>query len=403
MRTRNGLFQFCLFLSILCVFILPTKAMATVEIYGDYSVSLNLDQENKEYIGNPPEGDLGAYLGGNLYLSVVNEENYQYLLDLEIIGSMDEIHGEPPLGISVNQLFLQIPLANYNYLYCGRKIKEIGVSKFFNLSNRISPRYLTGYKYERNVTPGFLELNSIVTPNRAHGFIVYFRETKNWDELNLATYIDYHQGNFSGDGYFYFEKLNDPYLGLNLSYQWGFYQFYLESIWKGKTEKTLLAGETGDLSNDFLTVERKNMLSMVAGVSISHDDWDFVLEYLRWQEGYNEAEQRQFIDYIKAYKTDVYYKPYAFSKNYLAISWSLDPFFHPDLSFEFTGVTSFQSLSKRLSSFTSWEFSTNLRYMLSQNLGITFYLQCLTGGKYGEFNNLTATGPSLALVLTHLF
>ena len=122
---------------------------------------------------------------------------------------------------------------------------------------------------------------------------------------------------------------------------------------------------------------------MVAGVSISHDDWDFVLEYLRWQEGYNEAEQRQFIDYVKACKTDFTYEPYAFTKNYLVISWSLDSFFHPDLSFEVTGVTSFQSLSKRLSSFTSWEFSTNLRYMLSQNLGITFHLSVLLGEVWG--------------------
>jgi|SRR5690554_488133 len=403
MKAGNGLKQFCLYLYVICIFVLPTRAMATVEIYGDFSVSLNLDKANKEFIGAPPGGDLGAYLGGNLYLSAVNEENYQYLLDLEIIGSMDEISGEPPLGLSVNQLYVQIPLTSYNYLYCGRKIKEIGVSNFFNLSNRISPRYLTGYKYERNVTPGFLELNSIVTPNRAHGLIMYFREVKNWDELNLATYIDYHQGNFSGDGYFYYENLNDPYLGLNLSYQWGLYQFYLESIWKGKTEQTLLIDETGDRSTDFLAVERKNMLSLVIGVSLSHDNWDLLLEYLRWQDGYNLAEQRKFIDYIKAYKTDYYYKPYAFSKNYLAISWSLDSFLHPDLTLALSGVASFQSLSGGLSSFSSWEFSTNLRYMLSQNSEITFHASCLTGGEYGEFNNLFATGPSMALVLTHLF
>lgn len=403
MKIRNGFYQFCLFLSVLCIFILPTRAMAAVEIYGDFSVSLNLDKENKEFIGNPPEGDLGTYLGGNLYLSAVNEANYQYLLDLEIMGSMDEIHGNSPLGISVNQLFAQIPLADYNYLYCGRKIKEIGVSKFFNLSNRISPRYHTGYKYKRNVTPGFLELNSIVTPNRAHGLIVYFREAKNWDELNLATYVDYHRGNFSGDGYFYYEKLNDPYLGLNLSYQWGLYQFYLESIWKGKTEQTLLTDETGEQSTNFLSVERKNILSLVIGVSLSHDDWDLTLEYLRWQEGYNHTEQRKFIDYIKTYKTDVPYEPYAFSKNYLAISWALDSFFHPDLSLELSGVTSFQSLSEKLSSFNSWEFSTNLRYMLNQNSGITLHIKHLAGGKYGEFNNLSATSPSIALVLTHLF
>ena len=383
---------------------LSAQPAAGMDIYGDFFTSLNYGGENKGYLGPSPAGNLGTYLGGNLYFSHMDRQFYQYVLDLRLEGSLADA-GEQiaPVNLRINQLFLQAPLSSYSFLYCGKKIKETGVSRFFNISNRISPKFLAGFDYQRNA-PGFVEVNFIRSHQLANGFILYFRGAKDWDKVSAAAYTDFSQGNFNADGYFYYEELEDPFIGVNLSYQRGVCQFYLESIWKNRAEQFVPVGDTGNPAVDFVVRDRNSLFAVVLGASLTKDDWNFSLEYLHRQEGYDRREQKDFIDYLKAYGPEgVCYTRCALLQNYLAVSWSRGSFLHPDLTVGLSGIFSFQPVREEFSQYVSWELSGSVRYMLAQNCGITLHGRYTGGGEYGEFNNLSPEQYSVALVLSYQF
>ena len=401
----------CFFLPVLVAVFLPAGVAAGMDIFGDFHTNLVYRRENKDFLLGPASGgDLGAYLRGNLYFSLMDRDLYHFMLDLQLEGTLtdrmmpDSTTLIAPVSLSVNQLFLQVPLSPYSFVYCGKRNKETGVSRFFHVSNRISPKFLSGFDYERNA-PGFLEGSFIRSDTLANGFILYFRGAENWDQISMAAYTDLNYGNFTADGYLYYEELKNLFFGGNLSYQWGVYQFYLESIWKGQAEQAVVVGNTGNPSDDFLVRDQNNSLSTVFGVALARDRWSLALEYLYRQEGYDREEQRNFVNYFERYRPKelTYYSRYALLRHYLAASWSRSSFFHPDLTLEFSGIVSFQPVREDFSKYAAYELSGNIRYMVSQNCALTLYGRYIIGGEYGEFNNFSPEQFSLALVLSYLF
>jgi hypothetical protein len=317
-------------------------------------------------------------------------------MDGELTNRVAEEPLIAPVSLSVNQCFLQVPFSGRSFLYGGKKMKETGVSQFFNISNRISPKFLSGFNYERNA-PGFIEANFIYSDQLTQGLLLYFREAKNWDQISAAVYTEYNFGNFYVDGYLYYEELEKPFVGVNLSYQQGFYQFYLESIWKDCSKQVIVVGDT------VARRDQKGTLSFVGGVSFVKDKWSLVLEYLHRQEGCNSEEQRDFIDYFCRQEQggEVPYSCYALLRNYLAVSCTYS--IHPELKLGLSTILSFQPVGSNFKEYAAYEFSSNLRYMLNQNCWVTFYGQYLTGGEYGEFNNLSPIRQTIGLALSYMF
>src|SRR5690554_6776198 len=118
MKTRQKT-GFCI-ISALVVLFWWGQVAAGMDIYGDFFTGLNYVRENEEFLEPSPDGNLGAYLGGNLYFSHKDWQLYQFLLDLRLEGNMADRN--VPVNLGINQLFLQVPLSDYSFLYCGKKI-----------------------------------------------------------------------------------------------------------------------------------------------------------------------------------------------------------------------------------------------------------------------------------------
>jgi|SRR5690554_5252460 hypothetical protein len=78
-------------------------------------------------------------------------------------------------------------------------------------------------------------------------------------------------------------------------------------------------------------------------------------------------------------------------------------FIHPALGVGVSGILSFQPGGEKFSEYAAGELTGSISYILSQNCELTLYGRYITGGKYGEFTNLSPERSSVALVLTYQF
>jgi hypothetical protein len=160
------------------------------------------------------------------------------------VGSMYHYIASDVKEKSPIDVYLFIKSKNQLIIY--KKYKEIGVSNCFNISNRISPKFYnySSYSYSENVS-GIIELDILKSGSFSYGFIMSFADARNWGELQATAFINYGIGDFNIEEYFYTEKFHNYFLGSNLTYQLGKYQFYIESIFKGKAEQKVISADTG--------------------------------------------------------------------------------------------------------------------------------------------------------------
>ncbi|HEX3045093.1 MAG TPA: hypothetical protein VHY08_10080, partial [Bacillota bacterium] len=232
----------------------------------------------------PDYKNLGTAISGDLYFQTRDENQFQYYLDLKMDGSfVNSSTAIAPVSLSVNQLYALIPFSEESYLYFGKKMKEIGVSNFFNVSNRISPKFLSNYIYSRKAL-GLVELDELPSDKFNYGLILSFQDAENWDEIQHTVYTNNRIGNFNMENYLYFQKNDDRFWGLDLSYQVGIHQFYLESVLKKHAEQKIITGNTGTL-DDFSVRDTENVPATVLGWSVSKDNFSSAVEYMYRDEG----------------------------------------------------------------------------------------------------------------------
>ena len=63
----------------------------------------------------------------------------------------------------------------------------------------------------------------------------------------------------------------------------------------------------------------------------------------------------------------------------------------------------FQPETARFSNYASWLLLAEIGYEITQNSTLSFYIQKIGGGKYGEFNNLLPYRQSFTLLLKYFF
>lgn len=373
-----------------------------LDIYGNFTTVFSYDKNPNALMTNPNF----TFLGGNLYMQKKDENQFQYLLDLKFNGSLVNSEAETaPVDLTVNQLYILVPFSDKTFLYCGKKMKEIGVSNFFNVSNLISPKFLVNNSFTRNGV-GLVELDRIESDAFSYGFIANFQNAKNWEEVQGVAFTDVRWGNFYLEDYLYLQQSTGCSLGLDATYQMGKYQLYMESVLKGKAQQQVVSGNTGTPGIDFTTREGLNSPAVVLGGSITVDNFVAALEYLYNQNGYDATEQANFIDYFRNYPlvaSDIrkYYSRCAFTQNYLGLKLSWANFMEKQMTLGLATLVSLQPGS-RFQENTSYEVSTNLEYIFNQNLDLNFYLTYRNGGDKGEFNRFYSD-LGLTLVMNYSF
>ena len=359
-----------------------------MDVYGTFTTDGAYSKLNP-YSLTANAADLNTYLGGDLYFQKKDENQIQYLMDLRLDGSLVD---SQPFTLTVNQLYVMVPFSDQTFLYCGKKIKEIGVSNFFNVSNLLSPKYLFNNSYTRDGT-GLLELDRIQSDVFSYGLITNFQNAANWDQVQGVVFTDARFGNFYLEDYLYLQESAGSSLGLDATYQMGKYQLYLESILKSWASRQVVLGNSGVPVDDFSVQELQNCPAVVLGGSITVDNFMAALEYFYNGNGYDASEQAAFMDYFKQFPNQAaninnYYNRCTFTQNYLGLTLSQANFLNKKvLTFNLSTLVSFQPGGDYQAD-TSYEVTTNLDYTFKQNLDFNFYLTYRNGGNYGEFNRL---------------
>lgn len=400
MKKHSALLFFFIFLTV----IVPSATtVAETNIYGETGVALGyMSNSNLITVETEKETNLTADLWGTLYFSAMDHHLNHCLLALNLEGNLAASLAEEddPVSIGVDQFYLQIPLFQDAFLYCGKKQKEKGISRFFNVSNRISPKYLVNYEVTRTA-PGLVELDFIHSPALSHSYILYFPETNRWEETNIAAFMDFSGQRWTADVFCYLEKLSAPLAGFSLSYQHKAWQYYVETIWKRKADQYILR------QNGVEELGLRKMddpLAAVFGLKLTQENWCFTMEFLHRREGYNSEEQRTFIDYIKTDAgREVGFVNHDLLRNYLGISFSIDSILDSRFSAETKAICSFQPDTFCFHQYVSWQMLTQITYEITQNSLLSFFIEHAAGGKYGEFNNVYPFGQLFALIVQYYF
>lgn len=399
---KKFLVRLAVFLLFTAVFPLTTTG-AGIDIYGELGIILAYMDKADSFTPEPGEvSNLGTNLQGNLYFSSIDKDLFHYLLALDLEGSLT---GPAKVSVGVDQFYIQMPLSQRSFLYGGKKRKEKGISHFFNVANRISPQYLSDYEYERSA-PGFIEAAFIHSHVLSHSYMLYFQDANRWEEVSAAAFVDLCLRRLTLDGFFYLEKLSDPMAGFSLSYQKGVFQYYMEALWKREAEQMIIAENSPAGPGELALRDQKNPVSAIFGIKTIRDDWSFVLEFLHRQEGCNYEEQKTFIEYIKnsgQTGSSNNHLPHNLLRNYLGVSFSMNSIKDSRLSAESVAIFSFQPDVTRFRDYASWQVLTQIGYEITQNSVLSFHIQTIEGGKYGEFNNLIPQKKSYALMLKHYF
>lgn len=384
-----------------------------MDIHGNFSSSFSYFASNKDSLLADGEANLSAFLGGNLYFQNRDRDLLQYYLDLSFEGSYSGSKNPltsrialAPVDLGVNQLYVMVPFSHRSFVYLGKKLKEFGVSNFFNISNQISPKYLTDYDFSRKA-PGLIEWHRIHSFNFTYGLMLNFQDARRWDETQLTAFFDSRWQDLSVEGYLYYEPDQDYAFALNSIYQWGDYQFYVESMIKGEAEQWILSD---DVSAPLKRRDLEDYLNLVLGTSVSFDDFEVSIEYLYRHEGLDKKEQEEFINYLGSLPLDVrsekvsdYYSANALLKNYLGFSFSMSSFLVNDLSFDLSTLISFQPEIDRFEDFASYRINTILGYPLTQNLGINLGYRYQGGGELGEYSRLQSHSNVCTFSLAYAF
>lgn len=363
---------------------------ASTDIYGDLSTYYDYNRQNDNSLATPyGYNDLNSV--GDLYLHTITSDQVQFFLDLKLTGCyIDSPFIQAPMDLTVNQLYLMTPVyQDKAFLYWGEKYKEIGVSYFFNISNRISPKYLNGFNYTWN--PVYLtELDVLSSDTLSYGYIRSFEGPNNLSDVLNTEFVDTRLGNLNLEGYLYEDSANQC-LGLDATYQINKYQLYLESIVKQKAEQKIITGNTGDPAVDFQPRDLNGALDFVVGYSVSNGNFSAAVEYMYRNEGYDAGEQDAFIDYLKdhpaaaALMDESDFSSDAFSKNYLGINISQAAFLVNDLSLNLAMVVSGQTDVAAYWKYMGYKMVCSLAYSLTQNLKLTINQACFFGGESSEY------------------
>lgn len=380
MRTKQGLL--IKLITGLCFTILfvsfgaALAGAAELDIYGNLGFTYSTN-----FYKDPPEviPGLGTWAGGDLFIRGSDDQSLlQFLLDLKYDSNI-LLKDTTLSGVYANQYYVIVPVTESSFLYGGKKYKNIGVAKFFRISNR--------YGYPANL----LEYDILSSDSFNYGFVLNTLNAANWTQVQTSAFADYNVQNFNMQGYYYQEGGQRNAVAVNLTYQLGSIQMYGEAIHLSKSDQMIIGeSDQNDLSKDLVCKDLKDTTKLTAGLMMNLKNYSVTLEYCRNNQGLDQKEQDDLINYLgdttNAVDANELFQNfhYSYSRSYLAFQFSLPKLFSNDYSFNTSIVASMPEgggSPKYLGYETTLNFSYNAIQNLTLNLGATYR----SGGDKGEF------------------
>jgi hypothetical protein len=361
-----------------------------LETYGNLYLELADHDQNESFKKTNPTltSDLWTYTAGDLFLRGSEEDTLlQFLVDYKFEGDLQDSGHTSPTGY-FNQYYMIIPFHETTFLYCGQKYKQIGVAKFFNISNR----------YERAGYPiKLIEYDILKSDSFNYGFVTNFKGASQWDQVQYSGFIDLSLNNFNMQAYRFNEGTRGYSVVTDLTYQAGIYQFYGEALWMSQADQKVariqdIPLKPGDTSGDSLDYRDQNSATKIlAGIMINQPNYSITLEFMKNNEAYNPQERDNFISYLARHPgghqpyTD--YFSYNWAQNYLGLRWYLPKLGSNECSLTNSIIASLPDEGASCD-YASYQAYSNIAYNIYQNLTVNFNITYHFGGSKGEYLNL---------------
>lgn len=310
--------------------------------------------------------DFVANINGNSFITYYTEDLFSITCDIDAAGSLKPVSNSEetniaPVDLNISQLYINFIVKDFIF-YVGKKKREIGGNGYFNVSNRISPKF-SNLGTSDNSSLGMVEVEWLLNDKVQLGSISYFTNSEDWENVSLAPYMFLSLWPFTFETYLYFEEMDRINLGYNIDTQLSDFSFYIEGILKEKSD-LVKAGK-----DEYL----KWTNSVIAGLSYSGVLFSASLEYLYNNEGWS------FNDFDKFYLDSKPSSP--LFKNYVVMGFGKSDIVVENLSFRLNLVNSLPELD--LDTY-SLKASASLTYSFN-DLRFTGYFQKSFGGSDSEY------------------
>ena len=390
---------FVFLLTLCCLEILSAQEHS---VYGDMTLYGLANIANDDALAEEKEGaqfnfglvqDLSACFSVGP-LTTVN-------MDLLFTGSLLDYTSGPltsvaPVQMEINQLYMQLPLADTVMFYGGKRIKEMGSAQYFPLVNRINPRLFTNTRVSSQGA-GLIELNYFPLYWLNIGGNLFFKDVDytapQWDELNILAQVDFQLYPFDVSLFSYIEGFENFPLGVSASVQLCYFTLYGEYLYTydGST-KILTAATNSDYSNAFELRDGNNYQAVTSGVRYSASNLTLGLEYSYNSDLLTGSEADDMHNYIKSANCsdkqgciDLYYSQYSYFPHNAVFYGSYIPSFMTDFTLAGKTVCSFPSSFDDFSRLWGYNAQLSASYALAQSVTVQLRFDWYSGGADSEY------------------
>lgn len=326
-------------------------------------------------------------------------------MDLLFTGSLldytsSESSGETlvaPVQMEINQLYMQLPLADTVMFYGGKRIKEMGSAQYFSLVNRINPRLFTNTRVSSQGA-GLIELNYFPLYWLNIGGNLFFKDvdytSPQWDELNILGQVDLQLYPFDLSLFSYVEGFENFPLGASASVQLGYFTVYGEYLYTYDGATKILSDATNpNCLEAFELRDGNNYQAVTSGVRYCSSDFTLGLEYSYNSDLLTVSEADDMQDYIENLATSVAkqgcidssYSQYSYLLHNAVFYGSYTPSFMTDFTLAGETVCSFPSSVDDFSRLWGYNAQLSASYALAQSVTVQLRFDWYSGGADSEY------------------
>ncbi len=396
--------------SLIFLFCIVTAWAQEQSVNGDLTVYCIADNLNDTYLADVEHPELSFPLIQDLSLNFNIGMLASVSTDILFQGSLlnfmdaDTVNHIAPVTISVNQLFLQLPLADTLMLYAGKRVREMGKARSFPVVNRINPR-LYSQTHASSQGAGLVELDFFPLYWLNTTAVMFFKgideATAKWGDLNALFQADINVYPVDVSFYAYREKQGDFPLGLSASAQINYVTIYGEYLYtKNSDVKVLTNAGSSDPSKAFQLRDAKHYQALTAGFSYQDNELSMAAEYAWNSNALSVKEADDMKEYIencdnsfpsgdaetiKEGIIELYRNRNRFMQHYFDVSIGYRPEAFSDLSFSLGAVMSFPDFGNDFSRLWGYNAHAGLSYSLKQAVSASFRVDAYGGGEDSEY------------------
>ncbi len=396
--------------SLVFLFCIVTAQAQEHSVHGDLTVYCIADNLNDTYLADVERPELAFPLMQDLSLNFNIGTLASVGTDILLRGSLlnlidaDNVTHIAPVTITVNQLFLQVPLADTLMLYAGKRVREMGKAQSFPVVNRINPR-LFSQTHVSSEGAGLVELDFFPLYWLDTTAVMFFKDidaaTAKWGDLNALFQADIAVYPVDVSFYAYREKQDNYPLGLSASVQINYVTIYGEYLYtKNSDVKVLTNAGSSDPPEAFQLRDKKHYHALTAGFSYRDNELSMAAEYAWNSNALSVKEADDMKEYIENYGNnfpsgnaettkegiiELYHNRNRFMRHYFDVSVGYTPEAFSDISFSLGAVMSFPDFGDNFLRLWGYNAHAGLSYSLKQAVRASFRVDAYGGGEDSEY------------------